>query len=252
MNTTLKFGLAAVVAAIAILFGLNYVRTANVGGPDIGDPSPTPESTTTPESTPTPTPQGLLPVGAHTLNDGEVLEGLPTLPITVTLPAGWYGDPGGGILVKEDNAGAPDGAGLITFFGDLYVYGDPCQWAATRPDTPATTVDELVAALTAQASRDATEPVDVMVGGYAGRSITLHVPDDAVFSECDSGEFGSWGMTDDDVRPFRYHQDPGQIDRLWILDVGGTLVVIDVAYYDGTPTSVIDEMEAIVESATFE
>ncbi len=76
--------------------------------------------------------------------------------------------------------------------GDLYVYGDPCQWSSTTPDPPATTVDELVAALSAQASRDASEPVDITVDGYAGKSITLHVPDDAVFSDCDEGYFGSW------------------------------------------------------------
>jgi hypothetical protein len=107
-----------------------------------------------------------------------------------------------------------------------------------------------VAALTAQASRDATEPVDVTVDGYAGKSITLHVPDDAVFTECDSDTFGSWGVPGDDVT--RYHQDPGQIDTLYIVDVDGTLAVIDTGYYDGTPQTVVDELEAIVESISFD
>ena len=48
--------------------------------------------------------------------------------------------------------------------------------ASTTPETPATTVEEIVAALAAQASRDASAPVDVTVGGYAGKMITLHVP----------------------------------------------------------------------------
>jgi len=141
---------------------------------------------------------------------------------------------------------------MITFFGDLYVYGDPCQWATTRPEAPATTVDELVAALQAQASRDASEPVDVTVDGHAGKSITLPVPEDAVFSECDRGTFGSWGVPSSDLSPFRYRQDPGQIDEVWIVDVDGTLAVIDIAYYEGTPRSVIDEMEAIVASVSFD
>jgi hypothetical protein len=55
-----------------------------------------------------------------------------------------------------------------------------------------------------------------------------------------------------DPSPFRYHQDPGQIDRLWILDVDGVLTVIDIAYYEATPQTVIDEMEAIVDSVSFE
>jgi len=250
MNTTLKFGLAAVVVAVAALIGINYLGTSNVGGPGVDSSTPTPDPT--PTETPVPTPVGLLPEGPHVLTDGEALDGMPTLPITVTIPApDWYGEPGSGILVKNDNPDAPDGAGMIVFFGDLYVYGDPCEWSTTRPEAPATTVDELVAALTAQASRDATEPVDVTVDGYAGKSITLHVPDDAVFTECDSDTFGSWGVPGTDVTPFRYHQDPGQIDKLWIVDVDGTLGVIDTAYYDGTPQSVIDELEAIVDSTTF-
>ena len=250
MNTTLKVGLAAVVVAVAALIGINYLGTSNVGGPGVDSSTPTPDPT--PTETPVPTPVGLLPEGLHVLTDGEALDGMPTLPITVTIPApDWYGEPGSGILVKNDNPDAPDGAGMIVFFGDLYVYGDPCEWSTTRPEAPATTVDELVAALTAQASRDATEPVDVTVDGYAGKSITLHVPDDAVFTECDSDTFGSWGVPGTDVTPFRYHQDPGQIDKLWIVDVDGTLGVIDTAYYDGTPQSVIDELEAIVDSTTF-
>jgi hypothetical protein len=249
MNTMLKFGLAAVVVAVAVLIGISYFGTSSVGGPGVDSSTPTPEPSV---AEPSPTPVGLLPEGPHLLNDGEELEGIPTLPLTVTIPApGWYGEPGDGILIKNDNSGAPDGAGMIVFFGDLYVYGDPCAWATTRPDAPATTVDELVAALTAQASRDATAPIDVTVDGYAGKSITLHVPEDADFSECDSGTFGSWGVPGSDESPFRYHQDPGQIDKLWIVDVDGTLAVIDTAHYEGTPQSVVEELEAIVESGRF-
>lgn len=241
MNTTLKFGLAAVVVAVAVLFGINYVGSSNVGGPGLGDASPTPQITPTPE----PTPVGLLPEGSHALWETGV-------PMTVTIPApDWYGVPGDGILQKNDFSDAPDGAGMIVFagIGDLFVYGDPCEWAASRPDAPAATVDELVTALLAQASREASAPVDVTVDGYAGRSITLHVPDDAVFSDCDRGEFRTLVAGADSAR---YHQDPGQIDKLWIIDVDGELVIIDVAWYDGTPQSVIDELETIVASLTFE
>ena len=51
---------------------------------------------------------------------------------------------------------------------------------------PATTVDEIVTGLAAQASRDAAAPVDVTVGGYTGTQITLHVPNDAeAIADCD-------------------------------------------------------------------
>jgi hypothetical protein len=55
-----------------------------------------------------------------------------------------------------------------------------------------------------------------------------------------------------DLTPFRYHQDPGQIDELWIVDVDGELAVIDTGYYEGTPQIVRDELAAIVDSMTFE
>lgn len=172
--------------------------------------------------------------------------------MTVTIPgANWYGEPSGGILLENDTADPPNGAGMIVFVGeDLYVYRDPCRWSTTRPDTPSTTVDGFVAAMAAQALRDASAPVDISVGGYAGKSMTVHVPDDADFGTCDQGYFGSWGVAGEST-PARYHQGPGQIDKLWVLDVGGTLVVIDIAYYAGTPQTVIDELEAIVASTTF-
>jgi hypothetical protein len=256
MNRFVIIGLGAAAVVVVLFVGAQVLGLPGSGGTGAGQ-TPTPEATATPEptaeATPEPTPQGLLPEGPHVLNDGEPMEGTPTLRTTVTIPApDWYGEVGDGILIKSDNSAAPDGAGMITFFGDLYVYGDPCQWATTRPNEPATTVDELVNALAAQASRDASDPVDVTVDGYAGKSITLHVPDDAVFSECDRGTFGSWGVPGDDVTPFRYHQDPGQIDEVWIVDVNGELAVIDMAYYEGTPQVVVDELHAIAESASFE
>jgi len=247
MNTMLKLGLAAVVVTVAALIGVNSLGSSNVGGPGSDDSAPTPEPTATPELTPEPTPEGNLTVGeTYSIS-------LPEYPIaiSVTIPAaGWWGEPGGGVLLIND-ADPPAGAGIITFVDDGYhVYGDPCQWSTTRPDTPATTVDELVAALSAQASRDALAPVDITLDGYAGMSITLHVPDDADFAECDEDRFASWGVPGED--PARYHQGPGQIDKLWILDVDGHLVVIDTAYYEGTPQSVVDQLEAIVDSISFD
>jgi len=248
MNRFLSVGAAAAVIVLVLLAGSRlFGSPANIGGPGV-EPTATQEATQTPEPSaaePSVDPEGLLPEGPHLLTDGR-------LPITVTIPApDWYGEPGGAILAKNDSAGTGSAA-MIVFFSDLYVYGDPCQWSTTRPDTPATTVDEVMTALSAQASRDASEPVDVTLDGYAGKAITLHVPDDADFSACDRATFGSWGLPGADQTPFRYHQDPGQIDEVWVLDVDGELAIIDWAYYEGTPQAVVDELREIVESITFE
>lgn len=238
-------GAAAVVLVAAVALNADPGRPG-VGGPASPIPSPTPSPTATPPSPQPSSASGGLPEGPHVLWSQGVR-------MNVTIPApDWYGMANDGILVKDDDSAAPDGAGLIVFAGDpggLYVYGDPCSWSGTRPAEPSGTVEELVEALTAQASRDASAPVDVAIDGHEGKSITLHVPQDAVFADCDQGYFASWGVEDED--PSRYHQDPGQIDELWILDVGGELVVLDAAYYEGTPDAVVEEMRAIVESTTF-
>lgn len=257
MNKFVTFGLgAAAVVVIGLLIGSRLLGSpANLGGPSEATATPEPSvvlATDTPE--PSPSDVGGLPEGPHVLWRKNL-----GVTINITVPApGWYGEPAGGILSKNDNVDAPDGAGLIVFadtndllvgLGDVYVYGDPCHWESTKPDTPVTTVDEAMAALSGQASRDASAPVDVTLDGYAGKRITLNVPDDVVFSDCDGGEFHTLVEGEEDAR---YHQDPGQIDLLWILDVNGELVIFDMAYYEGTPESVLDEMAAIVESGTLD
>ena len=240
-------GVAAVVGILVV--GVNVLGApapGGVGAAPAATPSPSP---TAAPSVPAPSAaaDAGLPVGSpHVLVSERGVEA------TVTIPApGWQGESKGGILVKNDNVDAPDGAGMIVFPGDdLFVYGDPCQWSSTTPATPVTTADALVTALAAQASRDASAPVDVTVGGYTGKRITLHVPDDADFSTCDQGFFGSWGVASEPT-PARYHQDPGQIDEVWALDVNGVLTVIDTTYYAGTPAGHVAEIRAIVESATF-
>ena len=246
MNRSILGVGAAALVVLAAAGALTLFRPApGVGGPAPASPSASPTSSAAATASSAGPADGSLPEGPHVLWTTGVR-------MDVTIPApGWFGLPNDGILVKDDDSAAPDGAGLIVFAGDpggLYVYGDPCAWSGTRPDEPAETVDALVTALAAQASRDATAPVDATVGGYVGKSMTLHVPDDAVFEDCDRGYFASWGVDSED--PARYHQDPGQIDELWILDVEGELVVVDAAYYEGTPDAVVEEMRAIVESMT--
>jgi hypothetical protein len=253
MSNSIRIAVAAAVLLVVVAFVGYQLLGSNVGGPGA---TPTPEPTSTPSVAPSAAASEAagLPLGPfHLTVAGDFFD----LGMTVTIAAdAWDGGIGTGVLVHGDNTDNPDGAGLIVFTGDLYVYGDPCHWSTTKPATPATSVDELVAALTAQASRVASAPVDVTLDGYAGKSITLHVPDDAAhaggkFSDCDQGIFGSWAWGTD-ATPSRYAQGPGQIDEVWILDVNGVPVVIDAAYYAGTPADVVDEMRAIVESTTFQ
>lgn len=264
LNKLVPVGLGAAALVVVLVVGslLLGPPTSSVGGPGIG-PAPTPEaSVAAPSAMASPTAADRsLPEGPFVLSDGEFDDGVRNVPIIVTIPArGWYGEPGNGILgdAPPELDIDPNDAWMIgPFVGDIYVPADPCRWLTTMPDTAATTVDEVVAALQSQASRDASEPADITVNGYAGKSITLHVPDDAEFGQCGRGaadpEPRFCSLTQDDPEVcHRYQQFPGQIDELWILDVDGVVAVIDGSWGDATPAEAVAELRTILESMTFE
>lgn len=220
-----------------------------------------PAATTTPTVSSAPSASPDAPGQTHILSDSA--DG--GVGITVTLPdAFWFGEPGSWVVewVPGGGVSPPGGAGIISFTVDeeFYVYGDPCHWTSTRPAVPATTVDELVTALANQPSRDPSAPEDITLGGYAGKKITLHVPDEIAFStaenadgeftDCDEGRFATLGVAGED--PALFHQGPGQIAEMWIVDVNGRIALLDGTYWVPTPQSAVDELHAILESATFD
>jgi hypothetical protein len=253
MNKYLSIGLGtAAVVVIGLFLGYQLLGSpTDLGGPS--EPTATPEPTATSQPSvaePTSTAEAFLPKGPFVL--GDAVTGKQT---TVTIPdSGWSFVPEFGALAKGDEVdNLPEAAILFPSWEagtGFYVYGDPCRWQSTTPETPATTVDEITAALAAQASRDASEPVDVTVGGYTGKAITLHVPDDASPDDCEGGEFGTFGTAPDALD--RYQQGAGQVDELWILDVDGSIVIIDAMYRPNSRMDIVDEMRSIAESATFE
>ncbi len=262
MNKLVPIGLGAAAVVVALVIGAQLLGSPEPGGfgaPPSTEPSATLEPSASAEPSvaePSSPADGSLPEGPF-----RIVDSATEVPITVTIPApGWISLPEFGGLSKGEDADPPEAALLAWSWPagtPFYVYGDPCQWASTKPDTPATTVDEIVAALAAQASRAASTPVDVTVGGYPGKMLTLHVPNDAptrdeAFAGCDQNEFGSYEAGDSGRGgPSRTHQGPGQVDEFWILDVDGAIVIIDAMYRPSTPAELVEELRAIAESATF-
>ncbi len=209
--------------------------------------------------TSSPTPSAPLATARPTAHEPSrfVLREQPEIgAITISMPvSGWTGLRGDRLLLPTTG----NDTGIEEYDGDLWIYGDPCAWSTTTPDAPATTVDEIIAALRSQASRDASAPADITIGKHAGQSITLHVPADIPFSgdstfpDCDEGFFGTLTWRVGGVRssrPERYAQGPSQIDEIWVVEVNRVRVLFDLAYWPDTPQDVIDEMRAIVASAT--
>ncbi len=257
MNKFVTIGLGtAAVVVIGLFLGYQLLGspTSNLGGPAV-TPSPTAEPTATPEPSvaePTSSADAFLPEGPLLVWDSQDADA-PSITMTISAPGWIYHTDFSALEKGEEVENMPEALvlpGSLPPGTGFYVPEDPCQWASTRPETPATTADEIVAALAAQASRDASEPLDVTVDGYAGKMITLHVPDDADFSDCDDGEFVSY--TNEAGEPWHWHQGTGQIDDFWFVDVEGSLVEIRASYRPDTSDDLVEEMRTLIESTSFQ
>lgn len=252
MSAPIRYGLVAAVVVAAVVLGAALLGR----GPNIGGEPESPTESSQPTSSPEPSavsalPDGVLLPGTYSIRPQDI----SSPRVLVTVPAGWYG--GGFGISKSNSIAPPDGAGVTLWGGPFNVYEDPCHWSTSLPSSPTgPTVGDLAAALAAQPTREATTPTDVAVGGFSGKAFELTVPADLTFdtvdgfAECDEGEFRSW--ISPDGNSFRVHQGPGQHDRLWIVDVEGTRVVVDATFYDGTPAADMSEVQAILDSIRFE
>jgi hypothetical protein len=136
---------------------------------------------------------------------------------------------------------------------------NPCHWRGNMFD-PGPTVHHLAEALAAQAMRNATTPTDVRLGSSSGQYIEWSVPADMVvtgdadFKGCDvelsngHRDFVSW-LGDGEGE--RYQQVAGQVDRLWILDVRGSRVLVDATYSPDTSQADRDVLDEIAMSIRF-
>ena len=174
---------------------------------------------------------------------------LDSVEVTLSLPPGWDGD-NFHVSTEMDTTNNA----FISVWDVTHVYSDPCQWEGTLEEV-GPTVDDLAAALEQQPMRNATVS-DVEVDGFAGKLVTMSVPDDMDYDEsktssdgfvdCDLGQFRTWNSpAGTDVRG---QQGPGQRDDVYILDVNGTRVVVNVAYFPALPQPQMGELESIVQS----
>lgn len=268
VNKLLPLGIAAAVLVVAVVAGsrlLGPAEPGGAGGVPSTSPSAAPSSSAVPSSdaSPAPTVWTGLPKGPFVVAGGTAL-----VEITLDIASpGWEELQGLDAVTKNDDGlDAPEavGAALLAWTWPkgtgFNVYGDPCQWKTRIPVTPATTPDAIAAALAAQAETDASAPVDVTVGGFAGKAITLRVPmsffvsetatREEEFAACDQDIFGFYGAVGES-EPSRNAQGPGQIDELWILDVEGSIVILDAALSPATPAELVEETRALARSATF-
>ncbi len=184
--------------------------------------------------------------------DRIVVSGSKLPAIQVTVPDGWYS---GGWLINQPRAGQDVPPVAVQFWSVDQVYKDPCHWKGALLN-PGPAVGDLVSALVAQPTRNPTQPIDVTLDGQTGKYLEWSVPTNIDFSTCDAdggqGYFQSWeGFTIDGDGP-RYQQGPGQVDRLWILDIHGSRLVIDGFSMPSATDAERQALVDVVKSITFQ
>ena len=168
------------------------------------------------------------------------------MTVTLTVPPGWEDRGGGGFVFKSDvPPGGFNDVG-VGFWNVANVYADPCGVRLADPPV-GPTVDDLASAL-ADLPGDATTASDIVVDGFPGKQIEFTLPDFTQDPDCVS--FYLWQEGVDG--PGWWGVQPNQHNRVWILDVDGTRLVIMAWYLPDTSHEDRAALEEIVNSIQFD
>lgn len=234
----LPVGLAAAAALVAILVGLNVVRIPNIGGPG---PSVEPSSTPDVRST-------LLFWTGRQLPAGEYVIDEP-FPVRarITVPDGWevFTVSDGVASICNEDCELPRRAGMAIWVVEN-VFTDGCDAASVADPPIGGSVEDLVAALGALPRHTATLPQPASVGGLPATYLELSA--DADPGDCALAGYRAWTAGGDDVR----QSPPGDRDRLWILEVDGVRVMVNIAFPPDTTDEELAELSGVVGSLRFE
>ena len=133
---------------------------------------------------------------------------------------------------------------MVRFIEVGNVYTDGCQGVLVDPPV-GPTVDDLVSALANLLGLAPTAAADITIDGYVGKQIEFNVPR-YIAGECKHSTFNLWREIDDN---FPHWAKSNNHIRLWILDVGGTRLVIEAySYESSTPPQTRAEIDEIVAS----
>jgi hypothetical protein len=250
---------AAVVAAIVVVARRDdAVNPADGSAPSVNVPPTTP-------------PRALFDTEGNRLEPGtyfvDEVDGTPTARIFVTIGAGWdYSETHNGdawTLGMPGEHGPGDGSGFIAFSRPARVFSDACHWGDGYHPGPVTTLDGLVAALTAQGGwAEVTAPSDISIDGYPGKTFQRTAPGE--FSDCGTGPFRPRLPTQESGVAFRSWEnetdtsfggnwyEPDQVETLLVLDIDGTVVVINTRPFPEASAADRADFAAVLDSIRIE
>ena len=250
MNLYAKLAIVAAAVLVVAVIGMTMLPA---GGRVGGGPAATPTLQTPTPTTPTPQPSppspaadfplnGDLAIGPHSM----VREGVP-FSMSVVAP-GWVSQQG--FEFVNGPVGAPDGASFI-FWGETpdNVYGDPCAHTPLAPAAGPGIANLASAVSRIPGTQLVSGPSDVTVGGRLAKRIVIAIPEDI---DCSAASFKLW--YDDGMGPAsgRWPTVLPSTMSIWIIDVDGMLVWIDVETYKNTSPALEGEMQQMIDSIEFE
>ena len=170
----------------------------------------------------------------------------PLLPV-LTVPDGYAALDGGvGVGVAADDS---DFGGYLWAWAAYSVATHPCditggpEPVGGRLERVGPSVADFADALAAQPMRTGADPVPVTVGGYDGLYVELAVPDDVNVELCPNKTFNLWAG--------RWQQVAGQVDMVWIVEVEGQRIILDVSYGPTATPEHVQQLRDMATTATF-
>jgi hypothetical protein len=188
-----------------------------------------------------------LPDWPSDLEAGRYALDSPDFPVRITfdVPDGWSGAPGRkAASAWKRVAGVPAYSLMVAFWIVDGVSADPCatdsmDWGVGP------TADDLATAIAGWPGFDVSRPTDVTLDGYQGKSLEFTVPDDS--EHCFGGDFDLW-RSGGVIRG----ANEGNQSQLWILDVDGVRLVVEVVDFPGSSEQDRAESGQIFESIQIE
>jgi hypothetical protein len=230
--------------ATAAVIGVLVAGGAAMIASRFGPPGPGSEPTITPVPSADPGPSPGF-VGSGPLAPGPYrVTTVSGVKATFTIPAGWAGPSATGFAVLKE-VGDEGASVILSFWQPVNVYADPCSSGSLLNPGVGPTVDDLVAALAAQPFTQTTEPTPVSVDGFRGQRIDYNVDIDA--ASC-PGELWLWRDADGGDRT----EGRDQLNELFILDVAGSRVVINLSYLPDTSAADRAELQRVFDTITIE
>jgi hypothetical protein len=214
-----------------------------------GATSPSPEPSAAPSAKRLPFSFGDLEPGTYALGDPVGNPDSPIARMTATVPEGWQGIEGrtfANLFQASDDF--PTGSISLSLPTNFYV--DPCDTTQGLWDPPlGPTVEDFVRAAVDIPGYTVTEPAEVTLLGYPGYYFELTGP--ASVADCTDGFAHGWETLGNETA--QYLSD-GQHERLWVLDIDGTRLVIAltgdtaVPHPSGTDPASEAEQQQVFES----